>query len=149
ADQVVLFPRVDVVRADETQRFAEPIHGLAEFWRHHHAVADALDVRRTLGQPHQLAGAQQRIFAGVELLALGRDRRERGDAVDDLDLVAVGLGEPHPLAAAGLVDRLDAGRAGRPRDTLEVVLARRVIGKADEFRLALFGDVDVVRAIGA
>src|SRR5262249_8767448 len=53
------------------------------------------------------------------------------------------------LAAAGLVDRLDAGRAGRPRDTLEVVLARRVIGKADEFRLALLGDVDVVRAIGA
>ncbi len=69
--------------------------------------------------------------------------------MDDLDLVAVGLGEPHPLAAAGLVDRLDAGRAGHPGDARKIVLARRVIGKADEFRLALLGHVDVVGAIGA
>ena len=42
-----------------------------------------------------------------------------------------------------------AGRAGRLGQALEVVLARRVIGEADEFRLALLGDVDVVGRIGA
>ena len=32
---------------------------------------------------------------------------------------------------------------------LEIVLALRVIGEADEFRIALLGDVDVVEGIGA
>src|SRR5215204_2537270 len=32
---------------------------------------------------------------------------------------------------------------------MQVVLARRVIGKADEFRLAFLGDLDVVERIGA
>ena len=35
------------------------------------------------------------------------------DAVHDLDLIAVRLLEPHALAAARLVDRLDAGGARR------------------------------------
>ena len=75
--------------------------------------------------------------------------RQRRDAVHDLDLVAVRLGEPHPLAAAGLVDRLHLRRAGRLGQALEVILALRVIGQPDEFRLALLGDVDVVGRIGA
>src|SRR4029077_7576361 len=64
-------------------------------------------------------------------------------------LVAVGFGEPHPFAAAGLVERLDRRRAGRPRDAFEIILARRVIGEADEFRRALLGDMDVVDGIAA
>ena len=67
----------------------------------------------------------------------------------DFDLVAIGVGQPHPFAAAGLVERLDARRAGRPCDAFEIVLARRVIGEADEFRRALLGDMDVVGGIGA
>ena len=42
-----------------------------------------------------------------------------------------------------------AGGAGRLGEPLQVVLAVRVIGKPDEFRLALLGDVDVVGGIGA
>src|SRR6202035_3444673 len=66
-----------------------------------------------------------------------------------LDLVAVRLGQAHPLAAAGLVDVLDAGGAGRLGELLQIVLVVDVIGDADEFRIALLGDVQVVRRIGA
>ena len=104
-----------------------------------------------LRQPHQLAGARERILAGVELLAR-LDRRcgaTGAIAVHDLDLVAVRLGQPHPLAAARLVDRLDRRGARRLRQPVQVVLARRVVGEADEFRIALLGDVDVVQRIAA
>jgi hypothetical protein len=85
----------------------------------------------------------------VEPLTRGRDRRQRGDPVHDLDLVAVGLGEPHTLAATGLIDRFHRRRARRLGEAIEVVLARRVIGKAHELRVALLGDVDVVGRVGA
>src|SRR5580700_6271391 len=149
ADQIVLVLGVDVVRADQAQRLAEPAHGLAELRRHHHAMADALDVGRPPRQPHQFAGARGRRLARVQPLPLHRDRRNLFDAAHHLDLVAVRLGQPHPLAAAGLVDVFDARGAGRLGELLQVILAVDVIGDADEFRVALFGDVDVVRRIGA
>ena len=102
-----------------------------------------------LGQPHQLAGARGRRLARVELLSLHRDRRQLLDAAHDLDLVAVRLGQPHPLAAAGLVDVFDARGAGRLGERLQVVLVVDVIGEADEFRIALLGDVEMVGRIGA
>ena len=52
------------------------------------------------------------------------------DAADHFDLIAVRLGEPHALAAAGLVDGLDAGGAGRLGEPLQVVFALDVIGEA-------------------
>ena len=70
-------------------------------------------------------------------------------AVDDLDLVAVGIGQAHALAAAGLVDVFDRRGAVDPRDLLEILHARGVNGDPDIARLAQFGDVDVVRRIGA
>src|SRR2546426_3747303 len=149
ADHVVLFPRIDVVRADESQRVAEPMHGLGELRRHQHGVPDPLHVRRPARQPHQLARALKRIFAGVEFLPrLDLDRRQRRDAVHDLDLVAVGLGEPHAFPAAGLVDRFDAGCSRSLGQPLEIVLARGVVGHPDEARVALFGDVDMMGRIG-
>src|SRR5882672_6778098 len=45
-----------IVRADEAQRVAEPLHGLLELRRPHHSVPNALDRRRILRQPHELAG---------------------------------------------------------------------------------------------
>ena len=101
------------------------------------------------GQPHQFAGARGRRIARVQPLPLHRDRRDLLDAADHLDLVAVRLGQPHALAAAGLVDVLDARGAGRLGELLQLVLVVDVIGDADEFRVALLGDVEVVRRIGA
>src|ERR1700737_663690 len=69
--------------------------------------------------------------------------------MDDLDLIAVGLGQAHALAAAWFVDRLDRGRPRRLGKALEIVLARRVIGKAHEFRLTLLRDMKVMAWIGA
>jgi len=67
--------------------------------------------------------------------------------VDNLDLVAVGVGQAHPLAATGLVDILDPRGPLDPRHPLEILVARGVHGNTDIARLAQFGDVDVVRRI--
>lgn len=97
-------------------------------------MTDALDVRWSFGQAHQLARPRQRRFPGVELVArLGTLRRERRNAVHALDLIAIRLGEPHPLAAAGLVDRLDAAGAGCLGEAGKIVFARRVIGETQNF----------------
>jgi hypothetical protein len=61
-----------------------------------------------LARPHQPAGAPVRLAAGVDRVARDLDRLDRLHAGDHLDLVAVGLLEPHPLAAARLVQGLDA-----------------------------------------
>ena len=99
-------------------------------------------------KPHQVAGAGERRVAGVEHLARRGNLRHLVHAPDHLDLVAVRLGQAHALAAAGLVQVLDAGGAGHLGEGLEVVLARGVIGDADELRIALLGDVDVMHRIG-
>ena len=57
ADDVVLLFDIDVIGADEAEHLAEPGHRLGKARRHQHAVADALDVRRALRQPHHFAGA--------------------------------------------------------------------------------------------
>src|SRR6266508_1288267 len=102
-DEIVLAALVDVVRADEPERLAEPPHRLLDVGRGHHPVADALDPRGAHRQPHDLSGPLQRVFPHVQRLALHRDRLERLDPVEDLDLVAVRLLQPDPFAAAGLV----------------------------------------------
>src|SRR6185312_17543041 len=98
-----------------------PSQGFGKARRHHDAVADAFDVRRATRQAHQFAGARGGQLARIELLPFDVDRLDRGDAADDFDLIAVRLGEPHALAAAGFVDGLDAGGAGRLGDALEIV----------------------------
>ena len=69
--------------------------------------------------------------------------------MDDLDLEPIRVGQAHPLAAARLVEGLDTGRAVDPRQLFEIVRARRMERDADIFRLAQFGDVDVVRRVAA
>src|SRR5262245_17163916 len=58
-DDVVLRAHVDVVRADEAERVAEPAHGRHHIGRRHHAVADPLHARGALRDPHQRAGPLQ------------------------------------------------------------------------------------------
>src|SRR5690349_16659983 len=43
ADDVLLVADIDVIRADEAERVAEPLHGLLDLRRAEHAVANALD----------------------------------------------------------------------------------------------------------
>src|ERR1700724_1518631 len=58
ADQIALLAGIDVVRADKSQSVAEPGYSLAKFRGHQDAVADALHMRRPLGQTHQLTRPQ-------------------------------------------------------------------------------------------
>ena len=69
--------------------------------------------------------------------------------MDDFDLVAVGIGQAHAFAAAGLVDVLDRRGAVDARDLLEVLNARGMNGETDIAGLAQFGHMDVMRCIGA
>jgi hypothetical protein len=69
--------------------------------------------------------------------------------VDDLDLVAVGIGQAHAFAASGLVDGLDGRRALDPRQPVQILEARGVNGDPDITGLAQFGHVEVVRRIGS
>src|SRR5215213_4824706 len=123
ADDVVLVAGIDVVRADHAQRLAEPGDGLLDLGRRQHAMADALDRRRRLGKPHQAALAAQWIAAGIDRVALHLGRRHRRHAVDHLDLVAVGFLQANALAAARLVQGLDARGARQLGEPLEVILA--------------------------
>ena len=97
----------------------------------------------------QLALAPVLVAAGIDRRALQRDRVEHFHAVDDLDLIAVGIRQPHPLAAAGLVDVLDLRGALDPADALKVLHAGGMDRDPDIARLAQFGDMQVVRRVGA
>src|SRR5712691_380003 len=121
ADNVVLALDVHVVRADEAERVAEPLHRLFDPGRSHHAVADPLDRRRRLWQAHEYPRPPQRFTARVHRVALNLDRLEWLDAVYDLNLIAVRFLQPHALAAAGLVDGLDLRRTRRLRHAFEIV----------------------------
>ena len=112
-------------------------------------MAEPLDVRGAALDPEQLALAAVFVVAGIDRGTLDRDRVEHLHAVDDFDLVAVGVGQPHPLAAAWLVDVLDRRRALDLRDPLQIFHAGGMDGDPDIARLAQFGDMDVVRRIGA
>src|SRR5260370_40465517 len=63
--------------------------------------------------------------------------------------VPVGIGQTHALAAARLVDVLNRRGSLDPRDFFEVFHARGMNGDPDIARLAQFGDMDVVRCVGA
>src|SRR5438876_9661291 len=101
SDDVVLAPRVDVVRADEAEVLAEPLRRLLHVGDGHDPVTDPLHSRAALGQPHQGARPLQRILAEIEGLAPHGDGGKPLDPVDHLDLVAVRLSQPDALAAAG------------------------------------------------
>src|SRR5258706_9521501 len=105
---MILLAGIDVVGADQAERVTEPLHGFFELWRAHYAVTDALDAGSALGNAHGLAGARVRRIAGVEHLPRRFDFGQPLDAPDHFDLIAVGLLQPHALAAARLVDVLDS-----------------------------------------
>ena len=144
-----LLAGVKLVRAAEAERLAIPAERLLEFLRHHDEMAEPLDVRRAALDPEELALAAVFVLAGIDLRPLDRDRSQHLHAVDDLDLVAVGVGQAHPLAAARLVDILDLRGALDPGHPLEVFHAGGVDRDADIARLAQFGHMEVMRRIGA
>src|SRR5215510_5137815 len=73
-DEVVLALHVHVVRANEAQCIAEPLHSLLELRRPHDTVPDALDRCRLLRQTHQFTGPPQGFRARVHRLTAHRDR---------------------------------------------------------------------------
>ena len=112
-------------------------------------MANALDRCRRLAEPHQLADPTVGLAGAVQFVAGDLGRLDALLPGHDLDLVAVGLREPHALAAARLVDRLDVRRARQLGDALEVVLVCGVVGEADEAGAALLGDMQMVVVVGA
>src|SRR5216683_8153104 len=149
ADDVALLPGIELIRAAEAEHLAVPAEGLVEILRHDDKMAEPLDVRGTALDPEELALTAVLVVAGIDRRTVDLDRIEQRHAVDDLDLVAVGIGQAHPLAAAGLVDVLDRGSALDTRHSLEVVIARGVNGDPDIPWFTQFGDVDMVRRISA
>src|SRR6516225_722564 len=144
ADDVAFLPGIELIRTAEAEHLAVPAERLLEVFRHHDEVAEPLDVRGALLDAEQLALAAVFIVARIDRGSRHLDRLEHCHAVHNLDLVAVGVGQPRPLAAARLVDILDFRGSLDPRHPLEVLVARRVDGDADIARLTQFGDVDVV-----
>ena len=123
ADHVVRVAGIEFVRAAEAQHLAIPAERLLEILAHHHEMAEPLDVRRARIDPEQFALAPVFVVAGIDPRAMHRDRVEHLHAINHLNLIAVGVDEAHPLAAAGLVDVLDLGGAGSPRDPFEILHA--------------------------
>src|SRR6267378_4497066 len=110
---------------------------------------DALHLRRPALQAHELAGAPQFLVAPVEHVLARRQAFELLHAADRFHLVAVRVVNAHALAAAGLVEVLDAGGPGRLGELFQVVFVIDEKGEADEFRRPEVGDVQVVGGIGA
>src|SRR6267378_6569334 len=111
ADDVALLPGIEFVRAAEAQHLAVPAERLVEVLRHDDKMAQPLDMRGPALDAEELALAAVLVVAGIDRGPIELDRVEQRHAVDDFDLVAVGIGQAHPLAAARLVDALDGGGA--------------------------------------
>src|SRR4029077_19541134 len=107
---------------------AGPAERLVEVLLHDNKMAEPLDVGGPALDAEELALAAVLVVAGIDRGTVELDRVEQGHAVDDFDLIAVGIGQAHPLAAAGLVDILDRRGALDPRHPLEVVIALGVEG---------------------
>src|SRR5271166_781178 len=118
ADDVALLPGIEFIRAAEAEHLAIPDKRLLEVLRHHDKVAKPLDVRGTALDAKELAFAAVLVIAGIDRGARHLDRLEHRHAVHNLDLIAVGIGQAHPLAATGLVDVLDLRGPLDPRHSL-------------------------------
>src|SRR5487761_661777 len=101
ADHVVRVAGIEFVRAAEAEHLAIPAERLLEILAHDYEMAEPLDVRRAGLDSEQFALAPGFVVAGIDPRALHRDRGEHLHPVNHLDLVAVGIGQAHPLAAAG------------------------------------------------
>src|SRR5690348_8017358 len=112
-------------------------------------MAHAFHLRRAGRQARQLAGAAGFLRPPIEDVAPNRQRRQRRNAVDHLDLETVRVLEAHAFPAARLVDRFDRRCALEPRQALELLLALCGIGKADESGLAQMRHMEVMRRVRA
>src|SRR6185312_10064018 len=148
ADEMIGRSGPDIVRADEAQRLAEPFERAGQIRCRHHAVADALHLRGALLQAAEIADAAIFLRAPIDDVGPHRKRVDLLDAPDHFDLIAIGLAQPHPLAAAGLVDRFNRRGAWNAGNLLEVFLALRIIGKADEAGRTELGDMQMMLGIG-
>src|SRR5271170_4773638 len=112
-------------------------------------MAEPLDVRGAALDTEQFTLATVFVVAGIDRGTLDRDRVEHLHAIDDLDLVSIGIGQAHALAAAGLVDVLDRRGAFDARDLLEILHALSMDRDPDIARLTQLGDMDMMRGIAA
>src|SRR6266849_483605 len=134
-DDVVLGTGVHVVGTEEAEHLAVPLRSLFRVLRHDDAVRDALYLRRPTLQAHELACAPQLLVAPVEDVLAGREVLELLHPADHFHLVAVRVVDAHALAAAGLVEVLDARGAGRLSEPFEVALALDMEGDRKSTRL--------------
>src|SRR5215472_8656171 len=134
-DNVALLAGIKFVRATEAEHLAVPAQRLLEVLRHDDEMAEPFDMRRALLDTEQLALAAEFVVTGIDRRPRHFDRVEQRHAMDDLDLIPVGIGQPDPLAAAGLVDVLDWRGTLDPGNALEVLHARGMHGDADIARL--------------
>src|SRR5207248_2033374 len=111
ADDVGLFSGVELVRATEAEHLAIPAQCLVEVLGHNDKVAEPLNVRRASLDPEKLALAAVFVLARIDRGTLDRDRIQHLHAVDNFDLVSIGIGHADALATARLVDVLDRRRA--------------------------------------
>ena len=139
---------MDVVGGDDAEMAMRPFDGLGNVGRTQHGVADALGLRGPRRHAQQVTGARVFRVAKIQCVDLHRQRRHGRDAVHDLDADTVMLVQAYPLAAARLGD-VFYGRSSRSfaRERMQVFLRPRPERDADDFRLALFGNVDVVARI--
>src|SRR5690349_12030330 len=108
ANDVVLLAGVDVVRTDQSECFAEPPHCFLIARRSKYGMADALHAGGTRGETDHLARSLQRLDTRVNWLAHDLDRCHGLDAMHDLDRIAIRFGQADALAAARLIERLNA-----------------------------------------
>src|SRR5438270_6138996 len=144
ADDIGLLARIELVGATEAEHLAIPAERLLEILAHNDKMAEPLDVRRARLDAEQFALAAVFVLPGIDRRPLDRNRLEHLHAIDDFDLVSVGVGQANALAAAGLVDLFDRRGAVDARDLIEILHAGSVNGDADIAWLTQFGDMDVM-----
>ena len=131
----IALAEIDLVRVPEAEvRVVERLR-LAEVLDEQDEMPVPLHAGRTALEVLAFAEAIAR-RAGVQSVRRGhRKRRERLDALHDLDADAIRIDESHPVAAARLAGRLHAGSARRPCDRLEIRATRRRERDAEKGRL--------------
>jgi hypothetical protein len=105
-DDVLLIPDINVVRADQTERLAEPAHRLLVLRGAEDGMTDPFDTGWPSSEPNDLTGPVQRRGTAIDWLTLYVNRLRGLNAID-LDRVAVGFRQADPLTAAGFIDALD------------------------------------------
>ncbi|KDR27195.1 hypothetical protein BG60_18385 [Caballeronia zhejiangensis] len=112
-------------------------------------MPNALDSGRTTWQPLQGSGTASRFLAGVIDPGIDRNRRETLDTMHKLNLIAIRLGEDHPVTTTRLINFVNDGCSLDQRCPLEISFACNLKCKPYDLRLALLSHMDVMIRVSA